>query len=229
MKETSKAVLRRVRQPEFASRYFIGQGLDIGGGTDPLGLYGELFPAVTGLKVWDIVEGDLQHLTGLADNTFDFVHATFVLQRLADPREALRHWFRVLKPGGHLVALVPDEDMYEQGHWPSRHNHDNRWTFTLFKANSWSPVSLNLLELLPSLGIQADIRRVESLDSTYRHRLPRFDQTLTPVGEAAIEFVIRKRPQAETVAGGRLNADGPLNARDVFLLTGLRVETQGGG
>ena len=228
MKETSKSVARRARQPEFITRYFVGQGLDIGGSSDPLALYGEQFPGMTGAKVWDAAEGDLQHLTGLADNTFDFVHAAFTLQKMASPAEALRHWLRVLKPGGHMVVLVPDEDMYEQGYWPSRHNPEHRWTFTLFKPKSWSPVSVNLLETLASLGIQADLRRIEALDSSYRHRLPRFDQTLTPVGEAAIEFVIRKRPQPEAVAGGRLNAEGPLNARDVFLLTGMRVEPSKG-
>lgn len=228
MKETSKSVPRRTRTPEFVTRFFVGQGLDIGGGSDPLALYGEQFPAITATKVWDVVDGDLQHLTGLADSSFDFVHATFVLQKMASPVEALRHWLRVLKPGGHMVVLVPDEDMYEQGYWPSRHNPEHRWTFTLFKPKSWSPVSVNLLEALPSLGIQADIRRIESLDGSFRHRLPRFDQTLTPVGEAAIEFVIRKRPQPEAVAGGRLSAEAPLSPRDVFLLTGLRIEPQKG-
>lgn len=228
MKETSKSIARRIRQPEFVSRYFVGQGLDIGGGADPLLLYAEMFPGIKACRVWDVTDGDLQHLTGLADNTFDFVHSAFTLQKMADPREALRHWLRVLKPGGHLVALVPDEDMYEQGQWPSRHNPEHRWSFTLFKPKSWSPASVNLLEALPALGVQADIRRLEVLEGSYRHRLPRFDQTLTPVGEAAIEFVIRKRPQAEAVAGGRLNPEGQVNARDIFLLTGLRVETAKG-
>lgn len=227
MKETSKSIARRMRRPEFATRWFVGQGLDIGGAADPLSLYAEMFPRVTGCRVWDITDGDLQHLTGLADNAFDFVHACFVLQKLADPREALRHWLRVLKPGGHMVVLVPDEDMYEQGYWPSRHNPEHRWTFTPHKVKSWSPVSLNLLDLIPSLGVQAELRGLEVLEASFRHRLPRFDQTLTPVGEAALEFVIRKRPQAEAVAGGRINPEGPLAARDVQLLTGLRVETPG--
>jgi SAM-dependent methyltransferase len=228
MKEASKAIFRRLNQPDFVTRYFVGQGLDIGAAVDPIGQYRELFPSIKGMRLWDGIDGDAQYLTGLSDNSFDFVHASHALQRMPDPREALRHWFRVLKPGGHLILLVPDEDMYEQGFWPSRYNHDSRWTFTVYKAKSWSPVSLNLLDVVQVLGAQADIRRLEVLDSGYRHSLPRFDQTLTPVAECAIELVIRKRPQAETVAGGRLNADGPLTPQDVFIMTGLKVEAPKG-
>jgi SAM-dependent methyltransferase len=224
MKETSKAVARRQHNPDFVLRYFVGQGLDIGGVLDPLGLYAELFPGIRGVRLWDNADGDPQYLTGIADNSVDFVHAAHVLQRQADPREALRHWVRVLRPGGHLIVLVPDEDLYEQGYWPSRYSPENRWSFTLFKTRSWSPVSLNLIELVQVLGASADIRRLEVIDAGFRHRLPRFDQSLTPVGECAIELVIRKRPQAEAISGGRFNPEGPLSPRDIFLLTGLRVE-----
>lgn len=224
MKEASKAMLRRLGQPDFATRYFVGSGLDIGSSADPISQYMELFPSIKAVRMWNGIDGDSQHLTGLTDNSFDFVHAAHCLQRMQDPREALRHWFRVLKPGGHLVLLIPDEDLYEQGFWPSRYNHDNRWTFTIFKTKSWSPVSINLMEALQVLGAQADIRRIEVLSAGYRHGLPRFDQTLTPVAECAIEVVIRKRLQVESIAGGRLNGDGPLNANDVFVMTGLKVE-----
>ncbi|RAU21544.1 SAM-dependent methyltransferase [Paramagnetospirillum kuznetsovii] len=224
MKEASKAMFRRLAQTDFATRYFVGQGLDIAAATDPIAQYSELFPAIKGVRLWDGIDGDAQYLTGLADNSFDFVHASHALQRMPDPREALRHWFRVLRPGGHLIVVVPDEDMYEQGFWPSRHNHGNRWTFTVFKTKSWSPVSINLLEAVQVLGAQADIRRLEVLAAGFRHTLPRFDQSLTPVAECAIEVVIRKRPQAEAVAGGRVNADGTITASDVFVMTGLRVE-----
>lgn len=228
MKETSKALARRLHLPDFTTRYFVGQGLDIGGASDPLAQFTEVFSGIKGVRSWEIADGDAQYLTGLADGSFDFIHASYILQRMTDPREALRHWFRVLKPGGHMVLLIPDEDMYEQGFWPSRYNHDNRWTFTLFKTKSWSPVSLNLVDVVQVLGAPADIRRMEVLGSSYRHGLPRFDQTLTPVAESAIELVIRKRLQTETVAGGRINPDGSLTPNDVFVLTGLRVEAPKG-
>jgi len=226
MKETAKGLSRRLHTPGFATRYFAGQGLDIGGETDPLGQFQELFPLIKSMRIWGVGDGAAQYLTGLGDNSFDFVHASLQLQCMPDPGEAIRHWFRVVRPGGHLILTVPDEDMYEQGVWPSRANHDNRWTFTLFKTKSWSPVSLNLLDLLQRLGAGADIRRLEVVDEGYRFALPRFNQTLTPVAEAAIEIVVRKRPQSEAVAGGRLGRDAPLSPRDVFILTGIRTEPQ---
>jgi len=74
----------------------------------------------------------------------------------------------------------------------------------VFKAKSWCPSSINLLTLLSGLGSAAYIRKIEVLDQTFRYELPRFDQTLTPVGECGIEVVIRKRLPAEIETGGRL-------------------------
>jgi SAM-dependent methyltransferase len=224
MKECSKAVMRRLHDAAFATRYFIGTGLDICGLSDPLVQYRELFPGMKAVRTWDAADGDPQYLPGVADNGFDFVHASFALQRLADPKEALRHWFRVLKPGGHLIVTVPDEDLYEQGHFPSAFSPDHQWSFTIYKARSWSAKSINMVELVQALGAQADVKRMQQLDGGYRHALPRFDQTMTPVAECSIELIVRKRPLDESVAGGRMPRDGQLTAHDVFVLTGLRVE-----
>lgn len=224
MKETSKSITRRLQNSQFAVRWFIGQGLDIGAGADPLGQYRELFPGIKGVRPWNAADGDAQYLAGIADNSFEFVHAAMALQRVADPREALKHWFRVLKPGGHLVLTVPDEDLYEQGTFPSQFNPEHHWTFTVFKAKSWSPNSINVTDLVQALGAQAEVKKIELLDATYRYGLPRFDQTLTPVAECAIEVVLRKRPLDESVAGGRLPREGGMSAQDVLVLTGLKVQ-----
>ena len=39
MKECSKSIMRRLAEPNFINRYFRGEGIDIGGAPDPLGLY----------------------------------------------------------------------------------------------------------------------------------------------------------------------------------------------
>jgi SAM-dependent methyltransferase len=197
------------------TKYFKGDGVDIGGLPDPLSLYTELFPLLNSVRVWDWDDGDAQKMEGVADDSFDFIHSSHCLEHLVDPVEGLQAWLRVVKPGGYLVIMVPDEDMYEQGVFPSTFNGDHKWTFTIQKSNSWSEKSINVLELLQGLGPQADIEKVELLSATYRSSFPRYDQSLTPVSESGIEFVVRKRPltelEARMPARSTANYDQSLN------------------
>lgn len=204
MRECSKSIIRRLHDPNFMRSYFLGDGLDIGGKPDPLALYRELFPVMTSVRTWDIENGDAQFMTGVADASFDFVHSSHCLEHMRDPAEALGNWLRILKPGGHLIITVPDEDLYEQGEFPSAFNRDHKWTFTVYKTQSWSDKSVNIIDLFGSLGVDCDIRRIEVIDATYRHTLPRYDQSLTPVAESAIEIVVRKRAANEIANKGRL-------------------------
>lgn len=202
MKECSKAMQRRLANSNFLRRYFVGNGVDIGGKPDPLQYYKELFPLAQDIRTWDMEDGDAQYLNGIDDGSLDFVHSSHCLEHLNNPLEGLQNWFRVLREGGHLVITVPDEDLYEQGIFPSTFNSDHKWTFTIFKTNSWSSRSLNLLNLIISLGEQAEILKVEQLSENYLFNLPRADQTLTPIAECGIEIIIRKRPMAEVETGG---------------------------
>jgi SAM-dependent methyltransferase len=204
MKECSKSIVRRLSDPNFVNRYFVGRGLDIGGKPDPLALYSELFPRIEHVRTWDLDDGDAQLLQDIEDDRFDFVHSSHCLEHLHDPRQGMKNWFRVLRSGGHLVVLVPDEDLYEQGVFPSTYNRDHKWTFTIYKERSWSPRSVNLLPLVQELGNEAEIVKIELLTATYRFKFPRYDQTRTPIGECGIELVVRKRLQDEVVRGGRI-------------------------
>src|SRR5262245_30759423 len=118
MNETSKSLLRRLCTPGYVGTYLVGDGIDIGGAPDPLGQYVEQFPLMKSVHTWDIREGDAQYMAGVADNTYDFVHSSHCLEHLNDPAMGLANWFRILKPSGHLVVIVPDEDLYEQGTFP---------------------------------------------------------------------------------------------------------------
>jgi len=133
----------------------------------------------------------------------DFVHSSHCLEHMRDPREAMHHWLRVLKAGGHLIVTVPDEDLYEQGIFPSTFNPDHKWTFTMHKTKSWSDKSINLLALLTEFADRAQVIKVEQLDATFHFKAHRFDQTLTPSGECALEFVMRKLPPDELTRRGR--------------------------
>jgi len=204
MNEASKAIVRRMHDVRFATRYFVGNGIDVGAGNDPISQYHEFFPGMRDVRVWDMPDGDAQLLAGVPDAAFDFAHSSHCLEHMRDPAQALRNWFRVVKPNGHLICTVPDEDLYEQGRFPSTFNTDHKWTFTLWKERSWSPRSINLLDILQTLGADAQVLKAELLDATFRFNAPRADQTMTPVCESAIEFIVRKRPLHEVNARGRL-------------------------
>src|SRR3569833_949386 len=110
MKELSKSIPRRMRDPNFLRRYFVGEGVDIGGKPDPLSLYGEFFPLMGKVKVWDLEDGDAQFMAGVSDGTFDIVHSSHCLEHLRDPAEGLRNWLRVVKPNNNENTEMPDED-----------------------------------------------------------------------------------------------------------------------
>ena len=217
MKECSKSISRRLGDPNFINRYFVGNGLDIGGKPDPLSLYTELFCQMQSVRTWDWEDGDAQLLEGVADGQYDFVHSSHCLEHIVEPRIGLKNWFRAVRPGGHLIVTVPDEDLYEQGQFPSTFNLDHKWTFTIYKPGSWSDRSINVLDLVRELGERAEVLRIEQLSATYRYGLPRFDQTLTPVGECGIEFIVRKRPDEEVSAKGRWQRTGKQPDREMRL------------
>jgi SAM-dependent methyltransferase len=193
---TSISIMRRAHDARFATRYFCGDGIDVGGGVDSLGLFREFFPLMRRLFTYEKEHGDAQLLTNVNDDTFDFLYSSHCLEHLRDPVEALRNWIRVVKPGGHLVVDVPEEDLYEQGTWPSNFNSDHKLSFTLSKRQSWSPVSVNVLELVGKLNDQATPLSIAVMDHCYRRQLHGrgFDQTRTPMAESAIEIILLKLP-----------------------------------
>ena len=195
MREQSKAAKRRYNDGAFHSRYFAGDGIDIGGKPDPLQQYVGIFPLLRSVRTWDLQDGDAQFLRGVADASFDFVHSSHCMEHMVDVYESLRNWIRVLKPGGHLIVTVPEEDLYEQGRWPSRFNPDHKWTFTIAKVSSWSPRSINVIDLVKHFAGDLDAERIVCHRDFYRENTQNqgIDQTLTPVTECAIEVIWRKR------------------------------------
>jgi hypothetical protein len=90
VKELSKSIHRRLRNPNFISKYFKGSGIDIGGFPDPLTLYKELFPLVSDIKIWDLQDGDAQFMNGVPSEYFDFVVSSHCLEHLVDPSIGLK-------------------------------------------------------------------------------------------------------------------------------------------
>jgi ADP-heptose:LPS heptosyltransferase/predicted SAM-dependent methyltransferase len=108
--------------------YVRGQGLDVGCGLS------KAWPGMIGLdngedynkNVADIT-ADGRALPMFADNSLDYVFSSHFLEHCEETVPTLREWWRVIKPGGHLVLYLPHADLYpnigEEGS-NADHQHD---------------------------------------------------------------------------------------------------------
>jgi SAM-dependent methyltransferase len=56
------------------------------------------------------VIGEAGRLQGVPENSYDALLASHVIEHLADPLGALGEWSRVVRPGGHVLLIVPHRD-----------------------------------------------------------------------------------------------------------------------
>jgi SAM-dependent methyltransferase len=54
--------------------------------------------------------GEAGKLHGVPDETYDAVLASHVIEHLSNPLGALAEWQRVVRPGGHVLLIVPHRD-----------------------------------------------------------------------------------------------------------------------
>lgn len=175
-------------------RYLKGSIIDIGAGSDPV---------VPQAKAWDQKDGDAQLMDNVPDEAYDTVFSSHCLEHMRNPLEALMNWWRILKPGGHLIVLVPDEDLYEQHQWPSTFNDDHKWAYTPHKDGSWCPASTNVLDLMRHLH-RHKLISLRVVDDGYEYGVGRKDQTQGNA-EAEIELILYK----QTIPDGAW--DSPFN------------------
>jgi SAM-dependent methyltransferase len=152
---------------------FQGRVLDIGAGADPV---------TPDAVAFDQAQGDANHITAFPAQSFDCVYSSHCLEHMHDPVRTLDNWWSLVKPGGVLFVIVPDEDLYEQGCFPSRFNDDHKNTFTIAKRRSWSPRSHNVLELARALP-QSALLSLRLNDIGYDRR--RAGHTPVPAGTFA--------------------------------------------
>lgn len=184
--ETENSRPRREYE-EFYKKYINNRPvLDIGCGKNKIDLLA---------KGWDIAkgDGDAVELKGIEPESFATVYSSHLLEHLDDPMKALARWWEVLRTGGHLIITVPDEDLYEQGKWPSLFNPDHRTTWTIHKTKSWSPVSKNLVDLIRNLPGHK-ILSLRILDTRYDHQCSISDQ---PTAERQVEAIVQKTGEPE--------------------------------
>jgi SAM-dependent methyltransferase len=152
MREASKT--NRIRGAGFVPRYLQGKAvLDIGCGPDLVVPWAEPF---------DLADGDANQIASLRPaESYDVVHSSHCLEHMHHPRDALAQWWGLVRPGGFLITVVPDEELYEQGLWPSMFNGDHKWAFTIDPGRLWAPhvMDLRALHLQLANAVLIDLQK----------------------------------------------------------------------
>lgn len=181
MGEVSKAHSRRIKEGWFDKYCPADQpGIDIGCQDDMVH---------NTFRPWDLIygDGDATFMEEVPDNTYHTVHASHVLEHLEDPVTAIKNWYRIARPGGHVIILVPHRDLYEKKRLlPSNWNFDHK-SFWLPESEE-SPHTKSLKKTILTAIPSADIVVFRVLNDGYL-RLP---NNVHPVGEYSIEAIIKK-------------------------------------
>ena len=117
--------------------YTRGRGLDVGCGLEKafphfIGvdnnqdewLFGEGNRAVAA----DLIVPDATVLDGLASGVYDFVFSSHMLEHVEKYQDALKEWWRLIKPGGFLILYLPHADLYPRRGTEGA-NPDHKWDF----------------------------------------------------------------------------------------------------
>jgi SAM-dependent methyltransferase len=120
MKERERASPHHDKERRLAARYCKGRGIDVGCGSNktvptaigidltPKGSYGDAGNQLFEQSQADVVtSGD--DLRMFNDGELDYVVARHNLEHYQDTVKTLLEWRRVLKPGGYLILVLPDD------------------------------------------------------------------------------------------------------------------------
>jgi hypothetical protein len=116
------------------------------------------------------------------DGSQDAVFSSHCLEHIGSHINAIQDWFRVIRVGGHIIAIVPDAAIYERKRRPPSRWNDDHQRF-------YSPASL-LAEFEAALQPNTyRVRLLEENDSGYRYQDAR---DVHPFGCYEIVLVIEK-------------------------------------
>ena len=156
--ETAKAHARRVREG-FFEKYVQAPVIDIGCGrvTGPTGSAHGIDPLTPDALCWDQDDGDAtfmrpeelrrhQQWTPAMQDGFGTVYSSHCIEHIQNPLLAIKNWWRIVRPGGHLIVYAPSRDHYEKRkELPSRWNADHKFFLTLDTEELPFTISLKAL------------------------------------------------------------------------------------
>lgn len=190
MNNTTRAKKLRESRGDFL-KYLKGDGIDIGAGNDPL-----VVPSGS-VRAWDVKDGDASFLSGIENQSYDFVYSSHCLEHLKDVSAGLENWARVIRPGGFLYIVVPDYCIYEKLNWPSMFNGDHKQSFSIDLSRSkvgrgnHFHIVHDLVPLIHKAG--ADVLEVNFEDDGFNYSKGLVDQTFDDSALCQISVISRKR------------------------------------
>ena len=122
------------RHRELFKPYTTGMGLDLGYGGDPLN--NSCITVDLPQKYTSVGDNKVQQLFGSAldlywfkDGVLDYIYSSHLIEDFDDTEQALVEWLRVIKSGGYLCLLFPDEQVYrsrtESKYWNASHKYED--------------------------------------------------------------------------------------------------------
>ena len=192
----SQSVKPWIVRDDLWKEVFRGRGIDVSDvnhGLDPAA-----WPEIANCEQFTIHSGPLdQLLSARAKESYDFLYSCHYFEYLRSPASVLRQCWSLVKPRGYMAIVVSDEDLYEQGKWPSRFNAAHQSTYTLHKrqgeSHAWSPRSINLFQLIVENLPDCRPLLLRVRDAGYDYSIRGLAQTDPPDNaEAYIECVVQK-------------------------------------
>ncbi|MBI4667221.1 MAG: methyltransferase domain-containing protein [Nitrospinae bacterium] len=121
-------------EAEFAIPVAEGKGIDVGCGgakTHPAAIGVDIIPpgergqdaSQKGRVSQADVEASGDDMPMFEDGSLDYIIARHNLEHYVDPLKTLMEWRRVLKPGGVIALVLPDDDQFDTIHADSTHLH----------------------------------------------------------------------------------------------------------
>ena len=219
--ETSKAnALRRSKEFNYVNKFFVGKGIDVGSGSNPLNYQhigyrdknhysgyrffskNSLFPKISSIKIyssdWNTADEAEIILTREGSRKYDFCYSSNLLEHVKNFQRSLLDFSLVTKENGYVISCVPDFFLYEKEIWPPTKNTDHVSCFSINSDREFD-THYNLSKVL-TYHTNLQILKLELADTLYDYyeQDKSIDQTNTqPHGaECFIEFVCKVLPES---------------------------------
>lgn len=116
----------------------------------------------------EFVKMNIPPLSGIADNTFDYVITFQVIEHIKNDTLFVKEIHRVLKPGGKLIVTTPNKKMSLTR---------NPWHVREYTVNELKTLLLNVFKTVETLGVYGNDTVMEYYDANKKavEKITRFD------------------------------------------------------